>query len=414
MAGTQNSFTRSCDKFDYGNGTAAQCQGTHSYPVLSNSQQPGWQIVKNNKKRQRENSSPENTLKNTKQTKIVDYWLNKPAATSNQYEALNSDQQQLDNDQENNQTPKPPPIFVSSVKYIVPLTTLLKEIVDDNFELKILRNDEVKVQAKNTESYSAIIKALKDKNTEFHTYKIKQDRSFRVVLKNIHSTTDTTTLTDAIEAQGHKVVNLCNIRQRGTKTPLNLFYVELQPQPNNKEIYNIELLLNSKVTFEPPHQKREIPQCTNCQRYGHTKKYCNRPSRCVKCTGNHKTSDCHRQGKNNDVQCVLCEGNHPANYKGCAIYKELQMKKYPPLRPKQIINQTTTTALPAKQTGTYAQAARENLQPIQSTNNVMEPRNTVPNHSNDIQELKGMMKALMEQMGIMLNLLTTLVSKMSQ
>jgi hypothetical protein len=29
-----------------------------------------------------------------------------------------------------------------------------------------------------------------DKNTEFHTYKPKQERSFRAVLKNIHPSTD--------------------------------------------------------------------------------------------------------------------------------------------------------------------------------------------------------------------------------
>jgi hypothetical protein len=29
-----------------------------------------------------------------------------------------------------------------------------------------------------------------DKNTEFHTYKPKQERSFRVVLKNIQLSTD--------------------------------------------------------------------------------------------------------------------------------------------------------------------------------------------------------------------------------
>jgi hypothetical protein len=30
--------------------------------------------------------------------------------------------------------------------------------------------------------------------------------------------------------------------------------------------------------------------------------------------------------------CVLCGGNQPENYKGCTGYKELQQKKYPPLR----------------------------------------------------------------------------------
>jgi len=37
-------------------------------------------------------------------------------------------------------------------------------------------------------AYVNIVKDLKDKNTEFHIYKPKQERSFKVILKHIHAT----------------------------------------------------------------------------------------------------------------------------------------------------------------------------------------------------------------------------------
>lgn len=84
------------------------------------------------------------------------------------------------------------------------------------------------------------------------------------------------------------------------------------------------------------------------------------------------------------------------------------MRPTPQSRPSQI-NRLETT---------YAQAtANQRIQdcPIDSQNiSASNYQYQPPQQANDIQELKSMMKSLMEQMSIMLNLLTTLVSKMSQ
>jgi hypothetical protein len=44
-----------------------------------------------------------------------------------------------------------------------------------------------------------------------------------------------------IENLGHTVTNMCNVKQYRTKQPLSMFFVELKPAPNNKDIsmYNI-------------------------------------------------------------------------------------------------------------------------------------------------------------------------------
>jgi hypothetical protein len=74
------------------------------------------------------------------------------------------------------------------------------------------------------------------------------------------------------EKLGHVVTNIWNIKQYRTKLPLSMFFVELKPAPNSKDMFNVEYIQQCKIKFEPPKHKRDIVKCANCQRYGHTKK----------------------------------------------------------------------------------------------------------------------------------------------
>jgi len=58
-----------------------------------------------------------------------------------------------------------------------------------------LYNDQVRLQPTESSVYTTIVKALmggggRGGNTEFHTYKPEQERSFRVVLMNFHPSSD--------------------------------------------------------------------------------------------------------------------------------------------------------------------------------------------------------------------------------
>jgi hypothetical protein len=59
----------------------------------------------------------------------------------------------------------------------------LENIAIQQHEVKALAANQVKVQPKTSESYRTIIKALAEKRTEFHTYKLKEESSYRIVLK---------------------------------------------------------------------------------------------------------------------------------------------------------------------------------------------------------------------------------------
>jgi hypothetical protein len=150
----------------------------------------------------------------------------------------------------------PPPIFIDDV---IDIQTMIKFIEQDinkeDYQLKI-KNNQVKILPINPDSYRKLIKLLKTQNAKFHTYQLKQEIPFRVVLRNIHHSANLDELKYELQNLGHEVTNISNIRHRITKNPLSLFFVDLKRKPNNKEIYSINRLMNSVIKFEPPLQKK--------------------------------------------------------------------------------------------------------------------------------------------------------------
>jgi hypothetical protein len=80
----------------------------------------------------------------------------------------------------------------------------------------------------------------KKKKASFHTFKPKEERSYMVVLKNMHFSINPSDIQSEIERLGHTVTNIHNIKHRVTKTPLSMFFVDLKFAPNNKDIFQIQ------------------------------------------------------------------------------------------------------------------------------------------------------------------------------
>jgi hypothetical protein len=169
----------------------------------------------------------------------------------------------------------------------------------------------------------------------------------------------------------------------------------------------VEYIQQCKIKFEPPKHKRDIAQCANYQRYGHAKNYCHLKPRCMKCTGDHLTNQSHRKERSSDVRCVLCGGNHPANYKGCTVYKEniptsLFETVHSCTNQTNLTHSTRSNICANNQTKficCHKYRARSTHKPTSSANQLY-------------TRLKKYDESLFEQMGTMLNLLTTVLTKL--
>ena len=130
--------------------------------------------------------------------------------------------------------------------------------------------------------------------------------------------------------------------------PLPLFVLTFCNDEDIKRIYQIKDILHMKVDIEAFRKPKLIPQCKNCQEYGHTQKYCGREARCVKCAGRHHTKEC-KKPKETKAKCIHCGEAHPANYRGCnrvIALQELRNKNNKKLPEKRNTNTEATNMRP--------------------------------------------------------------------
>ncbi|KAK5641707.1 hypothetical protein RI129_010254 [Pyrocoelia pectoralis] len=271
-----------------------------------------------------------------------------------------------------------------------------------------------------------LIHFMQENKIVHHTYQPKEERAYRVVIKHLHYTTITESIKEELSKGGHQVRNITNARKRITKEPLNLFFVDLEPAESNKNVYKIQKIQNQIVTIEPPKITKGISQCMRCQQYGHTKAYCTRPYVCVKCGGTHSTNNCTKT-RDTPARCALCNGPHPASYKGCEFYQGLLKKsnnvnnrlniQHNPLAANFTENQSHTKRI--QQNISFAEAVKNNKTNEQNALHSTESReqNEHPTETPGISlnkfldEFKAMFQQLVQQNTMVMNLLTTLISK---
>lgn len=201
-----------------------------------------------------------------------------------------------------------------------------------------MSNNTLKVQTKDENVYRQVRIFLNETSVTYYTYQLKSEKLFRVVIRDLHPRTEKSEITAALKELGHEAREVANVIIKKKKdaskdsekisVPLPLFFVALEPQPNNKHIYEIKALLHQWITVEVPRKKKEIPQCKNCQQFGHIQKYYQKIAKCVKCGEKHKTQDCKKSRKTR-TKCTNCAGNHTANWKGCEFYQSIQQKFAP-------------------------------------------------------------------------------------
>lgn len=250
--------------------------------------------------------------------------------TTNSFSGLPIDQPEYRvRDAKDKKTNKPPPIILYGIEDVHKLTELLETAADrSKFSYKIISRSQLKVLSVDLEIYKKVITVIREHGLIGHTFNRKDQRCYRIVIRNLHHTTPTTAIKEAIEESGNTVVGeIINAKFGPDKKPTSTFFVNLLQGPNNRASRDIRFIYHQAVTIEEPRKRSTVVQCQRCQQYGHTKNYCMKPYRCVKCAGPHKTSECTKVDRNTPALCALCLGPHPANYKGCEVYKEILTRK---------------------------------------------------------------------------------------
>jgi len=116
---------------------------------------------------------------------------------------------------------------------------------EEQYTTKSLASDRIKLTCQTPDTYRTLARYMRDNNIIHHTYQPKEERSYRAVIKYLHHSVDVQDLRDEISQQGHKVRNIIDAKHRVTKDPLNLFFIDLEPSNNNKDVYKLNILKNT-------------------------------------------------------------------------------------------------------------------------------------------------------------------------
>lgn len=185
--------------------------------------------------------------------------------------------------------PLAPLIFVLEVDNLTKLKENLgKTLGSPNaIKYKCLPNLQIRLQPSTTaiQTYRTIIVTLDKKKRKFHTFQIKQESAFGVVMHMVTTPED-------INDLGQKEFltrNAFNIKSAFTKSPTRLFYADLEPEYNNKSNYTI---IHTIISIKPPRKTTHIQIPYKCQQYDHTKTYCKHYVLYFECGKNHRTPEC--------------------------------------------------------------------------------------------------------------------------
>jgi hypothetical protein len=123
---------------------------------------------------------------------------------------------------------------VSDYKAMV--ENLAKAVDEETYFTKTLSNNTVRISPQSLEIYRKLMRHIQDEKVVHHTYQIKQDRAYRVVIRDMHHSISINEIKNELNAKGHQVRNIINVKHRATREPLPLFFVDFEPQNNNREI----------------------------------------------------------------------------------------------------------------------------------------------------------------------------------
>ncbi|CAH2099939.1 unnamed protein product [Euphydryas editha] len=224
----------------------------------------------------------------------------------------------------------PPPVFIQDKTCWDRVSRLLSE-KRIHFTHARSTAQGIRVLVQDSTTHRRLTSFLRMENISFHTYALDDEKQLRVVLRGIPKEIPISSIMEDLKLQNLPVREVHRMYHPRTKLSYDLVLVVLDLSPEGKGIFAITKVCQlSGIQVEVPKNRGAPGQCHRCQLYGHSARHCHAKPRCVKCTGDHGTSDCPRKTRDPEIppSCVLCNTQgHPANYRGCSKAPKRSSKK---------------------------------------------------------------------------------------
>lgn len=218
---------------------------------------------------------------------------------------------------------KIPPIYVHNATNYKNIIEDIRSVLPDSDFTTQCKSDSLRINLTNSTDFRKLTEFYDQKDIQYHTFLNPDNSLLSVIIRNIPLSIPVEEIKEVLSKSYpvKKVTRLFNKE----KYPMPLCVVDLEKDGNANEIFNLTKFDHSIISVEPRRKSKDIPQCTRCQRFGHTKNYCRLQPRCVKCTESHHYSECPKRA-GESPSCVNCGGNHTANFRGCPFFTDLKSR----------------------------------------------------------------------------------------
>jgi len=81
----------------------------------------------------------------------------------------------------------------------------------DTYRTTALTNDTVKISANAIDTYRSLVNNMKEENIVHHTYQIKTERAYTIVIRHLHHSVPIDDIKEELQQEGQTVRNIMNI-----------------------------------------------------------------------------------------------------------------------------------------------------------------------------------------------------------
>ena len=217
-------------------------------------------------------------------------------------------------------------------------------------EIKLTRKNDILVIAKGDHDFNLLLNGEKWDQSQhrfFPRLGMADNMAKVVYVKSVDHNTDIKVISEILNEKNISHSNVERVTSGPDKSPTTCVRLILHSQKDLEHLCKEGMLFSYKRHAVEKHAKVKVIQCNACGKHGHVAANCLGTARCIKCgDAGHTKNDCTVDIAS--ITCFNCKGNHAANFSGCKEKLKIQRKE-------------------RRKIATYADAAKDNLRPIQST-----------------------------------------------
>lgn len=241
---------------------------------------------------------------------------------------------------------KPPVLLIDNKEDPLIVQHLIKQ---NNIKLAgniLTKKRGYEVFTETPDDYRNLIKLCKISNIKYCSWQLEDEKQLHFVIKNVPTTMPSEDLQAFLLDQDYPVTSVKRMSSK-QKGDLPVVVVNTEKSEKGLNLYNLKHIDGLGVQVEKKKNSPDYRQCYRCQKWGHVSYRCNMAQKCVKCAGDHRSSECNRSEKDK-LKCANCNGEHAASSSECPAHpKTLRAKREEHQRnllAKSVVRQGTSYA----------------------------------------------------------------------